>query len=401
MGLRSIVSPNAISGAVATCAVLVCHTSLAASLSLLSTWSGRGFNVSHSGAQLAAFVAPSVCVYSITDRHRQRTCIALPIDQANVEPRVRWAPDDSALAVSGEDAQHARGIWIIRLTDARVMPIRVHTGPRSGTDELQGFLDARHVLLSPRYGGWVILDVDTGATSSCGWSETDGRTEWDARSGYIAGTNRFGDAQVSRVVARPGGPALACSRAPPAVHTQAAYVWNQFEAVLAPNRLLFSRQRYDAALYWAIGAELVALDAASLETVATYPKGAPAAVSPRGDLIAALRPNLPDGLRFVIYSVSDTAPVVDVASAIPFTPAPDDSVWAGLRPKWSLDGRFVLIVESDVVRRNAELVSVANGTIEPVLDDIPPVLAIEWLTANRLIVSNVGDEIRTYALRSN
>ena len=327
----------------------------------------------------------------------------MPINQALVEPRVRWAPDDSAIAVSGEDDDYTPGIWIVRLTAADAAPVRVHTGrgpgPGSGGGELEAFLDARHMLISPRYGGYDILDIETGAISSCGWLETDGVSEWDSRSGYIAGTNRFGDAQVSRVVEAPGGPRLSCSRGGKTDHTQAAYVWHQFEAVLTPNRLLFSRQRYDAAQYWEIGAEVVALDAATLETVATYPKGAPAAVSPQGNRIAALRPNLPDGVRVVVYSVSDEAPIVDVATAISFTVAPyDGHSWVTLRPKWSPDGRFVLILESGVVRMNAELISVANGAIESVLDDIPPVLKVEWLAPNRLIVWTVGDEIRMYSL---
>ncbi len=301
MLLRGILSSVAIRGAVAACAVLLCRVSLAASLSPLATWSGRGFTVSHSGAQFAAFAGPSVCVYSIASPERDRICVALPLDPVRAEPRVRWAPDDSALAVSGEDEAYTPGIWIVRLTDAGAASVRVHMGrgrgPGSGADELQAFLDAHHVLISPRYGGYGILDIDTGTISSCNWGETDGRTEWDVRTGYIAGTNRFGDAQVSRVVEGPGGPVLSCSRVRRADQTQTGFVWHQFEAVLDSDRLLFSRQRYDAALYWAIGAETAALDA-----------------------------------------------------------------------------------------------------IEPVLDVVPAVLAAEWLTKNRLIVSIVGDEIRMYAL---
>jgi hypothetical protein len=394
------------SAALAAFAVVVCHTSLAASLSLLATWSGRGFNVSHSGEQFAAWSAASVCVYSITNPDRARTCIAVPLYAPRVEPRVRWAPDDSALAVSGQDEAYTPGIWIVRLTETGVAgtPVRVHTGrgpgPGSGGDELEAFLDAHHVLISPRGGGYDILDIETGAASSCGWLETDGRTDWDSRSRYIAGTNRFGDAQVSHVVERSGGLTLACSRVRRADQTQS--VWHQFESVLRSDRLLFSRQRYEAfAQYWAIGADVVAVDAATLETVATYPKGAPAAVSPQGNLVAALRADSPDGVRFVIYSAADGAPIVDVASAIRDSIVPDDSQWAALRPRWSPDGRFVLILENDVVTRNAELISVANGTVETILDDIPPVLAVEWLAGSRLMVSTVGDEIRLYALATN
>jgi hypothetical protein len=388
--------------AVAACALLLCRPSLAISLSLLATWSGRGFNVSHSGAQFAAFAGASVCVYSISSPDRERTCSALPVDLARAELRVRWAPDDSALAVSGQDDAYTPGIWIVRLTNAGGAPVRVYTGrgpgPGSGGDELQAFLDAHHMLISPRYGGYAILNLDTGGTSGCSWGETDGPTEWIPASGYAVGTNRFGDALVSRVVEGPSGPTLSCSRIRRAEETRAGFVWHQFEAVLAQNRLLFSKQRYDDGQYWAIGADVVALDAATLETVATYPRGAPATVSPQGDLVAALRPDSPDGVRFVVYSLSDAVPILDVASAIRFTPAPESFRWPALRPKWSPDGRFVFILENDFVTKKAELISVANRTVETVLDDILPVIAVEWLAANRLIVSTVGDEIRMYAL---
>lgn len=374
-----------------------------ASLSLLAALPGRDFDISHAGTEFAAFDDGSVCVYSVIDPGLDKKCFSVPINPGRAVPQVRWAPDDSALAVSAEDFADTPGIWILRLAGANGTPTRIHTGrppgPGSGGDAIEAFLNSSQLITSPRYGGFAIFDVQSGATSSCEWDETDGRTEWISDHALVVGTNHFGALQVAKVTGAPGEANLSCSPTRRAESTPSGLIWHQFEAVLAPDRLLYSQQRYDSGQSWEIGSSLVALNATTLEFVAEYPPGAPASVSPKNDLIAALRRDSGGGIQIVFYQVSDHLPILEMPSASGVSPWPLVAAeWSALRPKWSLDGQYVLIVENHLMAAEADLISIADGTIDHALKDIPKVLQVEWTTGNRLIVGTQLDGIRVYEL---
>jgi len=372
------------------------------SLDLVAELRGRDFDLSHDGEQFAAFDGNSVCVYSVVDPVAGEMCFAVPINPQRAVPQVRWAPDDSALAVSGEDLADTPGIWLLSLGTPNSKPVRVHTGlppgPGSGGDAVESFLSARQLLISPRYGGYAVLDIEGGTASGCQWVETDGRRDWFPKYSLAVGTNRFGDIQVAKAVARPGGIALSCAPVRPAEPTPSGLVWYQFEAILAPDSLLFSKQRYDAGQLWEIGSPLVALDPTTLRLIAEYPRGAPASVSPRGDLIAAVRNESAERMRFVVYRTSDQVLILDLPSANPAPVPLTDSEWATLKPKWSPDGQYVLVVEDRLMAAQAELISITDSRIDQVLSGIPRVLDAVWTTSDRLVISSLLDGIRVYKL---
>ena len=373
-----------------------------ASLALVAELPGRDFDLSHDGERFAAFDGSSVCVYAIADPEADKRCFAIPIVPTRAVPQVRWAPDDSALAVSGEDVADTPGIWILSLRTPNSEPVRVHTGrppgPGSGGDAVESFLSAGQLLISARYGGYAIFDIEDGARSGCPWVETDGRREWLREHGLVVGTNRFGDIQVAKAVGPPGGASLSCVPVRRGESTPAGLVWHQFEAVLAPDRLLFSQQKYDAGQSWEIGSRLVALDAETLEFVAEYPPGAPASVSPRGDLIAAVRAESAERMRFMVYRSSDQLQIFDLPSTSSAPMPLTDSEWATLQPKWSQDGKYVLVVANHLMTAQAELMSIDDRRIDQVLRDVPRILRAAWTTGNRLIVSSLLDGIRMYEL---
>jgi hypothetical protein len=342
-------------------------------------------------------------VYSVIDPSLGKKCFSVPINPGRAVPQVRWAPDDSSLAVSAEDFADTPGIWILRLAGANGVPTRIHTGrppgPGSGGDAVEVFLNSSQLITSPRYGGYAVFDVQSGATSSCEWGEMDGRTEWISEYNLVVGTNHFGDLQVAKVTGASGEAKLSCSPTRRAESTPSGLIWHQFEAVLAPDRLLYSQQRYESGQEWQIGSNLVELNATTLEFVAEYPPGAPASASPEKDLIAAIRRDPGGGMQIVFYRVSDHLPILELSSASGVLPLPlNDAEWSALRPKWSLDGQYVLIVENHLMAAEAELISIADGTIDHVLKDIPRVLQVEWTTGSRLIVGTQLDGIHVYEL---
>jgi len=387
---------------VGLCTVLLSPLSWGESLTLIAQLPGRDFDLSQEGQQFAAFDGNSVCVYSVADPEVGKRCFAVPINPIRAVPQVRWGPDDSGLAVSGEDFADTPGIWIMSLTSPNSEPVRVHTGrppgPGSGGDSVEAFLNPGQLLINGRYGGYAIFDIETGARSGCQWGETDGRREWLPEHSLVVGTNRFGDIQVAKAVGGPGDTALSCMPVRRAESTPGGIVWYQFEAILAPDKLLFSQQMYDAGQSWEIGSRLVALNAMTLEFVAEYPQGAPASVSPQGDLVAAIRRQSDERMQFVVYRISDRLQILDLPSTNP-APAPlTGSEWATLKPKWSLEGEYVLFVENRLMTAQAELMSIDQRRIDPVLRGIPRVLDAEWTTSNRLIVSSLFDGIRVYEL---
>jgi hypothetical protein len=104
-------------------------------------------------------------------------------------------------------------------------------------------------------------------------------------------------------------------------------------------------------------------------------------------------------MRIVIYRVSDHLPILELPSASGVLPQPlNDAEWSALRPTWSIDGQYVLVVENHLMTAEAELISIADGTIDHALKDIPRVLQVEWTTGNRLIVGTQLDGIRVYEL---
>lgn len=381
---------------------LLSPISWGASLTLVAELPGRDFDLSHEGKRFAAFDGNSVCLYSVADPEVGKKCFVVPINPNRAVPQVRWAPDDSSLAVSGDDFADTPGIWILSLTGPNSEPVRIHTGrppgPGSGGDAVVGFLNAGQLLMSGRYGGYGIFDIETGARSGCQWGETDGRRQWFQEHGLVVGTNRFGDIQVAKAIGGPDDTTLSCIPVRRAESTLGGIVWYQFEAILAPDMLLFSQQIYDAGQSWEIGGRLVALNAMTLQFVAEYPPGAPASVSPQGDLVAAVRGESDERMQFVVYRISDRLPILELPSTNP-PPAPlTDSEWATLQPKWSLEGEYVLFVENDLMTAQAELMSIAERKIDPVLRGIPRVLDADWTTSDRLIVSCLFDGIRVYEL---
>jgi hypothetical protein len=376
--------------------------SYAAPLVEIATLRGRDFAISHSGTQLVAFIWDAVCVYSVADPLGSRDCQSLPfIEPSRTPPRARWAPDDSALVVSAEDHDDVPGIWILPLRGTDRSPIRVHSGrgpgPGSGGDYVEAFLSSKQLLITPRYGGYAIFDIEARSISaSCNWRETDGWSQWLDADGIAVGTNRLGDVLVSVLTGVPGRATLSCTPERRAESTPDGWAWLQFESVLAPNALVYSRQRYDAGPTFEIGARLQVLDPKTLASTGELPPGAPAQVDPSRTLIAAIRRDQADGLRLVVYRVTDRAELLDVSLGRRVSEWPlSDYDWAALRPRWSPDGRYVLVMTRGLRRSDAELVSIATGTVERAFEDAPTVEDAKWVGA-RLIVSSLIDGIRIY-----
>jgi len=382
---------------------LLCVSAQSASLSLVARLPGRDYDVSHAATEIATFSDGSVCVYSIANPNSGRKCFVVPIDALGAIAHVRWAPDDSALAISGQDFDYTPGLWILQLADDEGVPVRIYSGrppgPGSGGDNLEDFINSKQLIISPRYGGYAVFDIDTRAISSCGWGETDGATEWVPEYGFVIGTNRFGDTQVATAVGNSGEVTLSCNPVRRAQSTPNGSVWRQFEDAWGPDRLLFSEQIFDRGTEWKIGAMLVALDAETLEFVQELPAGAPASLSPRGDMIAALRRDIEDIVSVVVYRISDYVPVLELQLNGRVTQTPSSYAinygWAALRPSWSPDGQYVLV--NGVSGVGVELISVTDASVERVLDNISSHQEYRWIANDRLIGKSLSG-IRIYEL---
>lgn len=367
---------------------------IGASLSLVQEYQGLAFDVSPDGTRVATLSESELCVHVIGRGIDGSTCFNLPHNEFLVQTaNVMWSPDGSRIAFTGPEFGAA--VWIVR-PSAPAEEVRAAfevQGYRNAPVALEGWIDRRHLFYRGVYS-FGVGDLDTMSLAEpCGFTEADGHFSLLRGDARLLGSNRFGHVLQVQLASNGGGsPVLSCRTLRGTLARPARGNWLRFEDTLDANRLLFSEQQVEVVAEWRIGADLLAVDSTSLEYKERLYEGAPAAVSPDGQAIAALRRDS-SNVVLVAYSTVGHAKLLDLPLSSREDPT-SDREWEQIAPRWSKSSQH-LLVWLGVPRTDAVVASLKDAAIVGTLPSFEGHPNYQWAAENRFVVER-GDSIMVY-----